>query len=111
MMRRARWLATGVALGAGGTIWAKRRLGSLQGRLEPTRVAGDLADATRERVRAAVGAGRAQAHKRETEIRTRLEHWQDAPEHTPRAPRQRHHGTNGPNGPNGASPGLEMTAH
>ncbi len=64
MMRSARWLATGVALGAGGTIWAKRRLGSLQGRIEPSVVgAGDLADATRDRVRAAVGAGRAQAQR------------------------------------------------
>jgi hypothetical protein len=73
MMRRARWLATGVAIGAGGTIWAKRRLGTLQERLEPARVAVDLADATRERVRAAVGAGRAQAQRREEEIRTKLE--------------------------------------
>jgi hypothetical protein len=77
MMRRARWLATGVALGAGGTVWAKRRLGSLQGRLEPTRVAGDLADAARQRVRAAVGAGRAQAQRRESEIRTKLERRQE----------------------------------
>jgi len=73
MMRRARWLATGVALGAGGTIWARRRLGDLQGRLEPARVVGDVAGATRDRVRAAVGEGRAQAKRREEEIRTRLE--------------------------------------
>jgi hypothetical protein len=79
MMRRARWLATGVVLGAGGTIWAKRRLGALQGRLEPTRVAGDLAGATRDHLKAVVGAGRAQAQKRESEIRTKLEHWQDPP--------------------------------
>ena len=78
-MHRARWLATGVALGAGGTIWAKRRLGAIQGRLEPARVAGDLADATRERVRAAVGAGKAQAQRRESEIRTRLEQWSEQP--------------------------------
>jgi hypothetical protein len=72
-MKRARWLATGVALGAGGTIWAKRRLGDLQGRLEPARMVGDVADATRHRVQAAVGAGRAQAQRREQEIRARLE--------------------------------------
>jgi hypothetical protein len=73
MMKRARWLATGVALGAGGTLWAKRRLGDLQGRLEPVRVVGDVAGATRQRVQAAVGAGRAQAQRREQEIRARLE--------------------------------------
>ena len=73
MMKRARWLATGVALGAGGTIWAKRRLGDLQGRLEPARMVGDVADATRNRLHAAVGAGRAQAQRREQEIRARLE--------------------------------------
>ena len=73
MMKRARWLATGVALGAGGTIWAKKRLGDLQGRLEPARVVGDVADATRHRVHAALGAGRAQARRREQEIRAKLE--------------------------------------
>lgn len=73
MMRRARWLATGVALGAGGTIWAKRRLVDLQGRFEPVRVVGDVADATKNRVQAAVGEGRAQAQRREQEIRAVLE--------------------------------------
>lgn len=73
MMRRARWLATGVALGAGGTVWAKKRLGDLQGRMEPARVVGDVAGATRRRVQAAVGAGRAQAQQREQELRAKLE--------------------------------------
>jgi hypothetical protein len=73
MMKRARWLATGVAIGAGGTIWAKRRLESLQGRLEPQKVVGTIADVTRDRVRAAVGVGRVQAQRREDEIRTSLE--------------------------------------
>jgi len=72
-MRRARWLATGVALGAGGAIWAKRRIGDLQDRLETNQVAADLADATRHRVRAAVDAGRTQAQRRESEIRSKLE--------------------------------------
>jgi hypothetical protein len=54
-------------------MWAKKRIDDLQGRLEPARVAVDIADATRDRVRAAVGAGRAQAHKREQEIRSMLE--------------------------------------
>jgi len=72
-MRRARWLATGVALGAGGTIWAKRRMASLQGSFEPVNLAGGVANATRRRVRAAVGAGRNQARRREDEIRARLE--------------------------------------
>lgn len=73
MMKRARWLATGVALGAGGTIWAKRRLGGIQERLEPARVVSDIADATKQRVQAAYGAGRAQAQRREQEIRAKLD--------------------------------------
>ena len=56
-----RWLATGVALGAGGTIWAKRRLGALQGRLEPSRVAGDLAG---RHPRTGEGGGRSRAGRR-----------------------------------------------
>jgi hypothetical protein len=75
MFKRSRWLGVGVALGAGGTIWAKRRIETLQS--QPSKVAatvaGNVADATRDRVRAAVGAGRAQAQRREEEIRTRLE--------------------------------------
>ena len=73
MMKRARWLATGVALGAGGTIWARRRLGDLHSRLEPVQVVGDVADATRQRIQAAIGAGRAQAQRREEEIRAKLD--------------------------------------
>jgi hypothetical protein len=77
MFKRTRWLATGVAIGTGGTIWARRRLGSLQGQIEPQKVvgavAGAVAGATRDRVRAAVGEGRAQAQRREEEIRTKLE--------------------------------------
>ena len=38
-------------------MWAKKRLGDLQGRMEPARVVGDVAGATRKRVQAAVGAG------------------------------------------------------
>jgi hypothetical protein len=72
-MKRARWLATGVALGAGGTIWAKKRLETLQERVEPVRLAGDLAGATKNRVLEAVGAGRAQAQRREEEMRASLE--------------------------------------
>jgi hypothetical protein len=73
VFKRARWLATGVALGAGGTIWAKRRIVDLSERFEAGRVASDVADATRGRVRSAVEAGRAQAQRREAEIRTSLE--------------------------------------
>jgi hypothetical protein len=72
-MKRARWLATGVALGAGGTIWAKKRLETLQERVEPVRLAGDLAGATKSRVIDALGAGRAQAQRREEEMRASLE--------------------------------------
>jgi hypothetical protein len=104
MMRRARWLATGVALGAGGTIWAKRRLGALQGRLEPGRVAGDFADATRDRVRAAVGVGRERAQRRESEIRAGLENRRDPTRREGAGSRRVEHGAKAP------STGMEMTA-
>jgi len=72
-MRRTRWLATGMVLGAGATVWARKRVEDIHGRLEPSRMAVHLAGATRDRFTAAVGAGRDQARRREAEMRTRLE--------------------------------------
>jgi hypothetical protein len=87
MIRRPLWLAAGAALGAGGTIWARRRLERLSRRVRPTAVAGELAsivDRTRrgaaDRVRAAVDTGRTEAQRREDDL------WRDlrARDRTPR---------------------------
>jgi hypothetical protein len=74
-MRRPLWFAAGAALGAGGTVWTRRRLERLSRRVRPTAVVGDIAsivDRTRrgttERVRAAVDTGRAEARRREDDL-------------------------------------------
>jgi hypothetical protein len=75
MMRRPLWLAAGAALGAGGTLWTRRRLERLSRRVRPASVAGDIVsmvDRTRrgttDRVRDAVDAGRAGARRREDDL-------------------------------------------
>gem|GEM_PF-1964279 len=75
MIRRPLWLVAGAALGAGGTVWTRRRLEQLSRRVRPASVAGDIAsmvDRTRrgtaDRVRDAVDAGRAGARRREDDL-------------------------------------------
>lgn len=79
MMRRPMWLLAGAALGAGGTLWTRRRLERLAQRVKPSTVAGDVAslvDRRRRlaawRVRDALEAGRAGAHRRELDLRREL---------------------------------------
>lgn len=79
MIRRALWLGTGVALGAGGTLWARRQVGALSRRLQPARVAGGVVTGVEHRVRSGTGrvrhaveAGRVDARRRETELRRQL---------------------------------------
>jgi hypothetical protein len=74
-MRRAMWLGTGAALGAGATVWTQRRVGRLASRLRPGSIAGEMSarvDRRRRalggRVRDALDDGRAQARRREDEI-------------------------------------------
>jgi hypothetical protein len=74
-MRRPLWLAAGVALGAGGTLWTRRRLERLSRRLQRGTVAADLASlADRsahgavDRLRDAVDAGRDAARRREDRL-------------------------------------------
>ena len=64
-MRRPVWLAAGMALGVGGTLWAEQRVRRAArraaGRLAPEQVAADARQSVRQvgdRVRAAVDAGR-----------------------------------------------------
>ncbi|HUY23637.1 MAG TPA: hypothetical protein VMV22_14995 [Acidimicrobiales bacterium] len=74
-MRRPLWLAAGAALGAGGTLWTRRRLERLSKRVRPGAVAGDLAAAVdrttkgaADRVRSALDAGRDGARRREDDL-------------------------------------------
>jgi len=74
-MRRPLWLAAGAALGAGGTVWARRRLERLSRRVRPNAVAGEivsLVDRTRrsaaDKVRDALDTGRTDAQHREDDL-------------------------------------------
>jgi hypothetical protein len=78
MIRRPLWLATGAALGVGGTLWTRRRLDRLARRVRPTAVATEvvsIVERTRrgavERVRDAVDTGRTEAQRRRDDL------WQD----------------------------------
>jgi hypothetical protein len=75
VIRRALWLGTGAAIGAGGTVWARRRVGRLATRLRPGSLAGEVTagvDRHRRqltgRVRGAVESGRFEARRREDEL-------------------------------------------
>ena len=74
-MRRPVWLAAGVALGVGGTLWAEQRVRRVVRqatvRLSPEHVAGGAVDSVRQvgdRVRQAVDAGRQARAQREEEL-------------------------------------------
>jgi hypothetical protein len=80
MMRRPMWLLAGVALGAGGTLWTRRRLERLARRVRPSAVAGDVATVVDRRRRLAVArmrdaleAGRTGAQRRELDLRRELD--------------------------------------
>jgi len=73
--RRALWFGTGAALGATGTLWARRRVNRLATRLRPGSLAeGVGASVSRRRgevagrVRDAMESGRVQARRREDEL-------------------------------------------
>ncbi|HUI04494.1 MAG TPA: hypothetical protein VLZ77_13205 [Acidimicrobiales bacterium] len=85
-MRRPVWLAAGAALGAGGTVWARRRLDRLSRRMRPGSVGTEIAsmvDRTRRgashRVRDALSAGRADAQRRQDELWHQLSARHEAP--------------------------------
>jgi len=78
-MRRMSWLVAGAALGAGGTIWARRRLEVLSDRLRSTEVTADIVSiagrGTRagvSHVRRALDDGRQSARRREDRLRHEL---------------------------------------
>ncbi len=74
-MRRLVWLGTGAAIGAGGTVWARRRVGKVATRLRPSAIATSAtagADRRRRdlsvRLRGALESGRLVARQREDEL-------------------------------------------
>jgi hypothetical protein len=80
MIRRALWLTTGAVVGAGGTVWARRRLEALSERVRSGDVSADVvsiakrgAGAGASRVRRAVEAGKLSARRREDELWDELE--------------------------------------
>ncbi|HXQ90869.1 MAG TPA: hypothetical protein VN768_04860 [Acidimicrobiales bacterium] len=88
MIRRPLWLAAGAVLGAGGTLWTRRRLERLSRRVRPTAVAGEvvsMVDRTRrnaaDKVRDALDTGRSDAQRRQDEL------WRDLARRGGGAPR------------------------
>lgn len=79
MIRRLFWLTSGMALGAGGTLWVRRRLELAAVRLRPARLAQAAGGNAQRRVEKGLGrlssamqAGREQARIREDELRRQL---------------------------------------
>ena len=79
MPKRTFWLTAGVALGAGSTLWAERRvrrtIEETAAKLAPDalvaevgRTARHVAESTGDRLREAYSAGRDQMHRREEEL-------------------------------------------
>ncbi|HEY3942413.1 MAG TPA: hypothetical protein VGL60_08005 [Acidimicrobiales bacterium] len=78
-MGRVRWLAAGATIGAGGTLWARRRLRrrvhQAVDRLAPSSLSQGVGEGARQvgdRVRGAFDAGRRERARREAELRQHL---------------------------------------
>ena len=76
MIRRVSWLVAGGAIGAGGTLWARRKMDQLSQRVQTGEIIADIgagvdrgARAAMRRVQVAVDAGRVEARRREDELR------------------------------------------
>ncbi|MGP8060660.1 MAG: hypothetical protein ACLP9C_13630 [Acidimicrobiales bacterium] len=81
MIRRPLWVATGVVIGVGGTLWAEQRvrrgLQQAAERLTPHQVAAGARDSARQlgaRVRGALEEGRDERERAEAELWESLEH-------------------------------------
>jgi hypothetical protein len=86
VIRRPFWLATGMAIGVGGTLWAEHRVRRLveetQTRLSPdhvVRTAARSAQGLPARVRAANAAATEARRRRERELRQRMAPGPDRP--------------------------------
>ena len=65
MPKRTKWLATGVAIGAGGSLWAQRKAKSAAARYGPLGLLGAAAG----RLRGALAEGRSAMREREAELK------------------------------------------
>jgi len=80
VIKRAVWFSAGAAIGAGGTVWARRRVESISKRMRSGELTGDVvamvdrrAQRAARRVRGAVDAGREEARRREDQLWRELE--------------------------------------
>ena len=76
MFKRVIWMSTGMAVGAAGAFWAKRRVEETVERYLPEQVADRAAASARslgQTVRAAASEGRDAMRATETELRNRVE--------------------------------------
>ena len=76
MFKRITWMGTGMAIGAGGAFWAKRRVESAMDRYLPDQVADRAATQARKvgrTVRAAATEGRQAMRDREHELRGQVD--------------------------------------
>ncbi len=95
-MRRPVWLAAGVAVGVGGTLWAeqrvRRQLRRVSASLTPSRLGSGAVSSAKgagERVRGALEAGRDEKRRREDELRVDLEAGRPTTAPRPGGPRPR----------------------
>jgi len=73
-MGRLRWMATGLAVGVGGSVWARRKLEDLRARLHPSSLTGRAlrrVSKTPEELRQALREGRQAMAEAEAELRAR----------------------------------------
>lgn len=72
MLKRARWMGAGAALGAGAVLWGQRKLRSVADRYRPTTIAGDAVERAISipgNLRDAFDEGRRAMREREAELR------------------------------------------
>jgi hypothetical protein len=97
MPKRTFWLATGVAVGAGSTLWAERKVRrtwhEAAARLQPDAIVVEVGRSARQvaagagdRVRDAVWSGREEMQRREEELWSELAAQDRGPEPPPRSP-------------------------
>ncbi len=81
MPKRTRWLVTGVALGAGGSLWAQRKAKTAAARYGPA----GIVEATGRRIAAALADGREAMREREAQLKgtSSDDDRQDGLRHTP----------------------------
>jgi hypothetical protein len=73
MAHRVRWLAAGLVVGVGGSMWVERKVRSVASRYTPAGIAGTATARARgipSDVRAAIAEGRAAMRAREAELRS-----------------------------------------